>query len=33
MHNPPEDQLEGLLPANWLKTRPAACQTIEMRVA
>ncbi|MFZ9937417.1 MAG: hypothetical protein ACO3JG_10230 [Luteolibacter sp.] len=22
MHNPPEEQLEDLLPANWLKTRP-----------
>ena len=33
MHNPPEEQLEDLLPANWLKTRPAARQTIESRVA
>jgi transposase len=33
MHNPPADQLEDLLPANWLKTRPAARQTIESRVA
>ena len=24
MHNSPEEQLEDLLPANWLKTRPAA---------
>lgn len=28
MHNPHEEQLEDLLPANWLKARPAACQTI-----
>lgn len=33
MHNPPEEQLEELLPASWLTTRPAACQTIESRVA
>ena len=33
MHHPPEEQLEDLLPANWLATRPAACQTIESRVA
>lgn len=33
MHNPPADQLEDLLPANWLKFRPAASQTIESRVA
>lgn len=33
MHHLPEEQLEDLLPANWLATRPAACQTIESRVA
>ena len=33
MHNPPEEQLENLLPADWLKSRPAACQIIESRVA
>jgi transposase len=33
MHNPPKDQLEDLLPVNWLKTRPAACQTIASRIA
>jgi transposase len=33
MHNPPEDQLDDLLPANWLATRPAASQTIESQVA
>jgi transposase len=33
MHNPPEEQLEELLPASWLTTRPAACQTIESRIA
>lgn len=33
MHNPPADQLEDLLPANWIKSRPAASQTIESRVA
>jgi transposase len=33
MHNPATEELENLLPANWLKTRPAACQTIESRVA
>ncbi len=29
IHNPPAD----LLPANWLKSRPAASQTIESRIA
>lgn len=33
MHNPPREQHEELLPANWLKTRSAARQTIESRVA
>ena len=33
MHNPAPEELETLLPANWIKTRPAACQTIESRVA
>jgi transposase len=33
MHNPPDEQLKELLPSNWLKTRPAASQTIESRVA
>ena len=33
MHNPPEEQLEDLLPANWLATGPAARQTIESRAA
>ena len=30
---PPGNRLEALLPANWIQTRPAACQTIESRVA
>ncbi len=29
MHNPPAGDHEALLPVNWIKTRPAACQTIE----
>lgn len=33
MHNPPAGHLEDLLPVNWIKTRPAACQTIESQVA
>jgi hypothetical protein len=33
MHNPPSGQLEELLPAHWIKTRPAASQTIESRIA
>ena len=33
MHNPAQEELENLLPVHWLKTRPAACQTIECRVA
>ncbi len=33
MHNPAPEELENLLPVSWLKTRPAACQTIESRVA
>jgi transposase len=33
MHNPPAGDYEALLPVNWIKTRPAACQTIESRVA
>jgi hypothetical protein len=33
MTTPPEEQLEELLPANWLKTRPDARQTIESRAA
>jgi transposase len=33
MHSPAPEELEALLPANWIKTRPAACQTIESRVA
>ena len=33
MHNPAPEKFEDLLPANWIKTRPAACQTIESRVA
>lgn len=33
MHHPAPEELEALLPANWIKTRPAACQTIESRVA
>jgi hypothetical protein len=31
--NPPSRQLDELLPAHWIKTRPAASQTIESRVA
>ena len=33
MHHPAPEELETLLPAHWIKTRPAACQTIESRVA
>jgi hypothetical protein len=33
MHNPPSGQLEELLPAHWIKTRPAASQAIESRIA
>ena len=33
MHNPPAEQLEDLLPVNWIESRPAACQTIESHVA
>jgi len=33
MHNPHSGQLEELLPAHWIKTRPAASQTIESRIA
>jgi hypothetical protein len=33
MHSPPPEELEALLPANWIKTRPAASQTIDSRVA
>jgi len=33
MHNPPAEQLENLLPVNWIESRPAARQTIESRVA
>ena len=33
MHNPAPEELETLLPANWIKTRPVASQTIESRVA
>lgn len=33
MHTPTPEELEALLPANWIQTRPAACQTIESRVA
>jgi hypothetical protein len=33
MHNPAPEELQALLPANWIKTRPAASQTIESRVA
>jgi hypothetical protein len=30
---PPTEELKTLLPANWIKTRPAACQTIKSQVA
>jgi hypothetical protein len=33
MHNPAPEELEALLPADWIKARPTACQTIESRVA
>jgi transposase len=33
MHNPPAGDHKALLPVNWIKARPAACQTIESRVA
>lgn len=32
MYNPSYGQLEELLPANWIKNRPAAAQTIESRI-
>jgi hypothetical protein len=33
MHNSAPEELEALLPANWIKTRPVACQTIDGQVA
>ena len=33
MHNPPFEELADLLPIHWIKTRPAARQTIESQVA
>ena len=33
MRHPAPEELEALMPANWIKTRPASCQTIESRVA
>jgi transposase len=33
MHSPAPEELQALLPANWIKIRPVACQTIESRVA
>jgi hypothetical protein len=33
MHSPALEELEAMLPPNWIKARPAASQTIESRVA
>jgi hypothetical protein len=33
MHSPSPEELEALLPANWIQTRPAACQTMDSQVA
>ena len=33
MHNPAPEEIEALLPADWIKARPTACQAIESRVA
>lgn len=33
MHNPGSEQLEELLPVNWIKTRPAALQIIDSLTA
>jgi transposase len=33
MHHPAPEELQALLPANWINTRPAASQPIESRVA
>jgi transposase len=33
MHNPPAADHEALLPVNWIITRPAACRTMESRIA
>ena len=30
IHNPTTEELEALLPANWIKTRPAANRLIEI---
>jgi hypothetical protein len=33
MHDPAPEELQALLPANWIKNRLAASQTIESQVA
>jgi hypothetical protein len=33
MHHPVPEELQALLPVNWIKTRPVASQTIESQVA
>jgi IS66 C-terminal element len=33
MHHPAPEELQALLPANWINTRPAASQTIKSRIA
>ena len=33
MHNPGPEELEALLPANWIKAQESSSQTIEVEVA
>jgi hypothetical protein len=33
MHNPGSEELEALLPVNWIKTRPTANRLIEIPAA
>ena len=33
MHNPAPEELEALLPATWIQTRPAASRLIETTAA
>ena len=33
MHNPGPEELEALLPANWIKAQESASQTIDVKVA
>jgi hypothetical protein len=32
MHDPAPVELDALLPANWIKTRPAASQIIDSQI-